>query len=371
VPARSPLTLVAGLVVGACLTWNVSNVGAVADPLAATYGVSLAAVGLLTTALFVTHLFVLVPSGRGADRLGPRTIALLACAGTVAGCLLLLVDDSFALALLGRGFVGLGTGAGFIAGLDLVRAGGGGPGLQGLYGGATMAGGGLALMIVPPLTEATDWRAPYWSATVLALVAAVATLAAEELPRVGHRGGGVVRDPRLLPLGAVQAATFGLAVVAGNWTVPLLERRGAGTTAAGIAGGLVLFAGIVTRPGGGWLARRGAGVRLVAASLVGVTIGAVGLAIDGPLWLSTAAALVLGLGAGLPFATIFAATQRLRPDAPAAATAAVNGAAVLTILVGTPLAGLAFELPGDGAIAFAAVAAFSACVLVVLRRTPL
>ena len=39
--------VVAGLAVGGCLTWNISNVGAVADPLAGTYGVSLAAIGLL------------------------------------------------------------------------------------------------------------------------------------------------------------------------------------------------------------------------------------------------------------------------------------------------------------------------------------
>ena len=64
--------------------------------------------------------------------------------------------------------------------------------LQGLYGGATMAGGGLALMIVPALTAATGWRAPYWSALLLALAAAVPTLAARGLPRVGHAGEGVV-----------------------------------------------------------------------------------------------------------------------------------------------------------------------------------
>jgi MFS family permease len=371
VAPRSSLAVIAGLTVGACLTWNVSNVGAVADPLGDAYGVSLPAIGLLTTALFVTHLAVQLPAGRGADRFGPRAVALLAIIATLAGCVLLVAGDSFPLALLGRAVVGLGSGAGFVAGLDLVRAGGGGPGLQGLYGGATMAGGGLALMIVPPLTEATDWRASYWTAALLAVLAAAPTLAVGELPRVGHGRRGVVRDVRLLPLGALQAATFGLAVVAGNWTVPLLERRGASAGAAGLAAGLVLFAGIVTRPGGGWLTHRTSGVRLVALALIGVTAGAAGLAVDGPLWLSTAAALVLGLGAGLPFAVVFAAAQRLRPDGPAAAVAVVNGAAILAVLVGTPLAGLAFELPGDGAIAFAAIAASAAGALLALRRARL
>jgi len=65
---RSGTAVVAGLAVGCFLTWNVSNVGAVADPLAETYGVSLAAVGLLTTALFVTHLAAQLPAGIWSDR---------------------------------------------------------------------------------------------------------------------------------------------------------------------------------------------------------------------------------------------------------------------------------------------------------------
>ena len=80
---------------------------------------------------------------------------------------------------------------------------------------------------------------------------------------------------------------------------------------------------------------------------------------------------MLGLAAGFPFAAVFDATLRLRPDAPAAAIGLVNGCAVLTILVGTPLAGLAFSLPGDGRIAFAAIAALWGSAVVALRRTPI
>ena len=361
-------SVVAGLAVGGCLTWNISNVGAVADPLAEAYGASLAAVGLLTTALFVTHLLVQLPAGRAADRYGSRSVALAAIAFALIGNGVLLVDDAFTLAILGRLLVGLGSGAGFVAGLDLVRAGGGGARLQGLYGGATMAGGGLALMVVPVLTDATSWRAPYWSAALLALSAAFPTLLAVGLPRVGHAGEWVLRDRHLLPIGVLQAATFGLAVIAGNWAVPLLERRGVSSAAAGVAGGLILFAGILTRPAGGVLAARGRRRRLVALSLVGIAAGAALLAVGGGYALSVTGALVLGLAAGLPFAVLFAAAQRMRPDAPGAAIALVNACAVLTILVGTPLAGVAFDLPGDGSVAFAVIAALSALSLVALRR---
>ena len=368
---RSTTAVAAGLTVGGCLTWNVSNVGAVADPLSEAYGVSLAAIGLLTTALFVTHLASQLPAGRTADRLGARSVALVAIGAAIAGNSVLLADDDYGLALVGRAIVGIGSGAGFVAGLDLVRAGGGGAALQGLYGGATMTGGGLALMVVPALTDATSWRAPYWSAALLAIAAVFPTLLATGLPKVGHAGEWVLRDRRLLPIGILQAATFGLAVIAGNWIVPLLERRGVSSAAAGIAGGLILFAGIVTRPAGGLLSGAVSRRRLVALALVGVAAGAALLAADLPYAAAVAGALVLGLAAGIPFAILFAAAQRARPDAPGAAVALVNACAVSTILVGTPLAGLAFELPGGGAAAFAGVACLSLLALVALHRARL
>ena len=95
------------------------------------------------------------------------------------------------------------------------------------------------------------------------------------------------------------------------------------------------------------------------------------LAVDGPYGLSVAGALCLGLAAGVPFALLFAAAQRTRPDAPGAAAALVNAFAVLAILVGTPLAGLASELPGDGALAFGAIAALAALALLAVRAAPL
>jgi nitrate/nitrite transporter NarK len=274
-------------------------------------------------------------------------------------------------ALAGRALVGIGSGAGFIAGLDLVRAGGGGNVHRGLYGGATMTGGGLALMIVPPLADATSWRAAYGSAALLALVAAVPTLAATGLPRTGHAGEWVLRDRHLLPVGVLQAATFGLAVIAGNWAVPLLERRGASPLAAGIAAGLILFGGVITRPAGGMLAGEAPRPRLVVLALLGVAAGAALLAVDLPYPPSVLGALVLGLAAGLPFAVLFAAAQRARPDVPGAAVAFVNAFAVLVVLVGTPLAGIAFELPGGGALAYAGIAALAALSLVAVRSAPL
>lgn len=377
-PSRGALRLststrgvIAGLAVGGCLSWNLSNVGAVADPLAEHYGVSVAAIGLLTGALFVTQLAVQLPAGRSADRFGAQRVAFGAIAAGVLGNLVLLMDVGVELGLVARAVVGLGSGAAFVGGLDLVRAGGGGAALQGLFGGSTMTGAGLALMIVPPLTDATSWRAPYWSGALLALVALIPVLTASGLPRIGRAGPWVVHDRALLPLGALQAATFGLAVIAGNWVVPLLERQGVDSTKAGLAGGLILVVGILTRPLGGVLAARVRPRPLITAALLALATGALLLALRGPLLVSALGAFLVGLAAGLPFAMIFAAAQTLRPDAPAGAIALVNSCAVLVILVGTPVAGLAFELPSDGRFAFVAIAVLAAAALLPLRKARL
>lgn len=371
---HTSVTIAAGIVLGAGVTWNIANVGALAGPLADAYGVSLAAVGLLTTALFVSHLAAQLPAGRLSDRLGARQVGLAAVALVAAGNAVPLLVDGYDAALAGRALMGLGTGAGFVAGLDLVRAGGGGALLQGAYGGSTMAGAGLAIMVVPGLEGSLGADTPYATALVLALACAPLLLLAERTPRL-HEGErvGVLGDRQLLPLGLLQAANFGLSVIAGNWVVTLLERQGVERAVAGVAGGLILFAGILTRPLGGLVVARSPGRTraLVALSLVAVAAGALLLAARGPLVVATLGALVLGLAAGLPFAAIFRAAQALRPDAPAAAVGVVNGVGVLTILVGTPLAGLAFELPGEGAVAFAAIGALSLAALLPLARARL
>jgi hypothetical protein len=109
---------------------------------------------------------------------------------------------------------------------------------------------------------------------------------------------------------------------------------------------------------------------LLAGSLVAVAAGSFLLALGGPTWLSATGALCLGLAAGLPFAAVFDAVQRLRPDAPGAAVALVNACAISAVLVGTPLAGLAFALPGDGAVAFAAIGALALAALPAVRGLP-
>jgi nitrate/nitrite transporter NarK len=161
------------------------------------------------------------------------------------------------------------------------------------------------------------------------------------------------RDPRLVRFAVMHSASFGFSVVIGNWVVTLLERAGdVSSRVAGVAGALTLLLGIVTRPlGGRWTGRR----RLLAASFLAGGSGTLLLAVATPLPLAVAAAAVVGLAAGVPFAPAFAGAARARPEAPGAAVGLVNMAAAVTIVVATPLVGLSFSLPGDGRIGIVVV----------------
>ena len=361
---RLDRAVVAGFALAFTPGFNAANIGAVADTASRQYGVGLGVIGLFTTALFLSHAAMQVPMGRLCDRLGAQLVgaAGLVVVAAASAAALAWREPWFAIAM--RFVAGFGTAASFVGGSDYVRATIGSPVAQGLYGAVSMAGGGLAVGLLPLWAS---WRTPFVAAAIVAAAGAVVVLLA---PRDGARSAPertTVRDRRLVPLGAWHAASFGLSVVLGNWTVTLLHRAGGVSEAtAGIAGGLILFLGVVSRPAGGRLIDRPA---LVRASFVAAAVGTAALAVATPFALALAGAAVVGLAAGIPFAPSFAGAARVRPDAPAAAVGLVNMIAAVTILVGTPLLGLAFSLPGDGRIGFAVVAAL--CLATVLvRSTP-
>ena len=354
-----------GCAAGLSTGWNVANIGAIPSQIADSYGVSLAVVGLFTTSLFVTHLAMQIPGGRAADRFGPRRTALVGLVIVIAFNVLALIAPEPALAIVARALIGVGTGLGFIAGSAYVRESGGSPFAQGLYGGVGLAGGGLALAVVSQLDGWLGWRAPYWTALVVGAAGLVALAAAPPDPR-GVRAerdvdvpAGVLRDRRLYRLAVLYGASLGLSLVVGNWVVELLERNGGvekGT--AGAVGAFTLLLGVVTRPLGGWILRERSAVMrtCVAGALAAGAAGTALLAISQPLAVAALGAVLIGLAAGIPFAPAFTGAALVRPDAPGAAVGMVNGAASLVVIVGTPLLGLTFRLPGDGRIGFVVLA---------------
>jgi MFS family permease len=358
--------LVGGCAAGLATGWNISNTGAIATHLSHRYGVSLATVGVFTTALFATHLLAQIPGGRASDRFGARRSGLAALVVIAAFSAASMIAPVAWLAIVTRALAGIGTGVSFIAGSAYIRAVGGSPAAQGLFGGVGLAGGGSALAIVPQVEDWVGWRAPYATAMAVALIglvllaAAPAERRAERPPRDEGLRASILLDRRLYRLAGLYAASLGLSVVVGNWVVTLLDRHGGlGKGAAGAVGSLTLVLGILTRPLGGWILRAHPGhARLaVAASLAGGALGTALLAVARPPVLAGFGAALIGVAAGIPFSPAFTGAALMRPDAPAAAVGLVNGSAAAVILAGTPLLGLAFGLPGDGRAGFAVVAA--------------
>lgn len=365
-----------GVLLGLAIGWNFTSVAAVAPALAPDYGASLAAVGLLTTVFWLTHMALQLPSGQAADRFGPRPVGLAALALILAGNGVALLAPETGLGILGRAVVGVGTGLGFVSGSDYLRLAAGGPFAQGVFGGAAMGGAGAALALVPTLEPALEWRAPFASATAIAAIAllALALAPAHRTPGL-HRGAArmrtLVADPALLRLGAVHMASLGLYAAVFAWIATLfVEAGGYSLQVAGAVASLALVAGIVGRPLGGWLVRRDVrrARQVMAASLAGGAAGTLLLLPAQPLPLVAVACVLVGLGAGLGFAPVFGAAAAARPDAPGAAVGWVNTLGNGLAVLGTPLLGLAFSLPGNGRIGFAAAALLWAAPLLVLPK---
>ncbi len=368
--------VVAACVISFAAGWTLTNIGAIPDETAAAYGVSLATVGLFTTALFITHTALQVPSGRACDRFGSRRIGMIGAAIMAAGAALALPAPDLVWGLAGRLLAGVGTASAFIAGSAYVRSIGGSAFAQGMYGGIGVAAAGVALAIVPLLEPSLGWRAPHWSAIAASLVALLLLAAAPV--DVGHlnlsqtRAAGVLRDRRLYRLAVLFAVTFGLSIVIGNWVVEILQRQtGVGNAEAGAIGSLTLLLGVFSRPFGGWLLHRHPQILRVSLgiSVAAGALGTVMIMLAGPLWLAVVGATLLGLGGGISFSPAFTGAAMVRPDAPGSAVGFVNGSAALTVLIATPLVGLTFSLPGDGRIGFGVIAALWLVALVLLPQS--
>ena len=373
------LAVAGGCALGFAAGWNISNTGAVANAISVQYGISLAVVGLFTTALFVMHLVMQIPAGRLSDRFGARRIGFVGVAVLALANGAAMIAPETGLALAARTLCGVGLALSFLAGSDYVRASSGSPFAQGLYGGVALLGGGVAIAVVPAVEDWVGWRSPFMTALAVAALAALVLAAcpADALRHERREGSdaparAMFSDTGLLRLAAVFAASFGLSVVMGNWVVELIDRHGAvGEAAAGAIGALTLTLGMVTRPLGGWILRaHPARARAaVAGSLVAGSAGALALAVaDGPA-VAVIGACLIGLAGGIPFSPAFTGAARTHPDAPATSVGFVNAFAALTIVVGTPLLGLSFSLPSDGRLGFAVVAGLWAAALLALPST--
>ncbi len=253
------------------------------------------------------------------------------------------------------------------------------PEFQGLAMGIAGAGNSgtlLATLFAPRLAERFGWAATFCLAMVpVAIVLLLFAVMAKDSPSRGApaslRGyGSVLREPDTLWLSFLYSLTFGGFVgFASFLTTFFHEQYGLSRVSAGDVTTVVVIAGSLLRPLGGWLADRCGGYRLLVVLLGGVAlcIGAVGALppVQAAAALLFAAMGLLGMGNGAVFQLV---PQRF-PDRIGIVTGVVGAAGGLGGFFLPSALGAVKEVSGTyapGLFACAAVFAGGTCVLLEL-----
>lgn len=241
------------LAAGYFLSYLFRNVnGVIAGDIMRDLGIGADALGLLTSIYFLTFAAAQLPVGVWLDRFGPRRVqsALLCCAA--AGSALCALHLGFAVLLLGRALIGLGTAGGLVAGLKASAEWFPRERLPLVNSGLIMCGGLGAFAATWPVEftlRQTDWRGLL---LVLALSAAAVGLAVlvlvpgREVRETVHtqsvRLSDVLRDRQFQRFAPVSATCFGsVLAVQGLWAGPWLAEVD-GLTRPEVANDLALMA---------------------------------------------------------------------------------------------------------------------------------
>ncbi len=266
----------AGLVCGAYLT----KVAPALPLQRAEFGLSLVESSLIATAFNVTGGALGIFAGSLSSRYGLRPaalagLALLALAGALGA-----LANSFAVLVASRFLEGVGflmftvSGSALIASAaansrDRAKA-------LGLWGAYMPAGGGLALLLAPPIVASWGWRG-LWAALAFAAAASL-VLAARHAPASAQAGRSSLRmiaETLAQPGNLALAALFAFYVA--QWSsvmiwLPtfLVDERGTSTAAAALLTALMVLVNAPGNLAGGWLLSRRVqrGPLVLAACLV-------------------------------------------------------------------------------------------------------
>lgn len=359
-----PLVVAAGVVSAA----NYTNHASLIPILMPQFGVSAAAIGLLSTAMFVVAAALMIPVGHGADRFGAKPVitgglALLAAVNLLAP----LTYPGLLAAKAVEGGAMAGCFMGGIRYVDQVAPPARRHLAQGAFGAGMLLGTATGLYLTPWLLRWMAWEATFrllgWATAAFALVWLVW---ARRPSPLGRRHGAsplsVVRGGRVWSLGWVHCAGFGMALVVGNWLPKLIvDRYGLPLDHAGVVAALSMVGALVARPVGGWLMGARNWSRR-AIFVAGTGTAAAGLLVLAPGWIPLPVAGVavglLGFGTGMPYAAVFAGASAFYRELAGAAQGLVSMIATMFVVLVTPLAGWALERLGYGptALALAALA---------------
>ncbi len=372
-PSRpAPIVIVRVFLIAIAIGFNFALIGPIATRLSGAFDVGLGEVGILTTALLVSHALSQLPAAEPAQRIGPLKLVRLSFVLVTVANLVAMVSPVFWLLAVTRLVVGCGTGPVFVGGLDGTRR-LGGPFLAGVFGGAATLGLGIALLVGGIYDDlGLSWRWMFGTAALLAAIAAAFGPRDSEEPRpaagsAAEHLGAVLRSGPLWRLAMIHSASFGASLVIGAWIVTHLVDGDATTFVAGMIGLGMLGIAAVGRPVGGELAQRGIPWLLLGpASVVVCAAGLFLLALPLPTWAAALVSLLVGIGLALPFSSVFARSVAVEPRYPAAAIAFVNMSGAVFALVFTPIAGVLLD-HAEGWAAFALLGVFALASAVVAR----
>ena len=344
------------VLLGAGTGWNMGNIGPIVTPISEEFGVSLAAVGLLSGGIVFAALLAATASAPSImKRIGAANGARIVCGCVGVGNVILASAPVFGMALGARALVGYGAGLAFIFGPAIART-LGGVRMLGIFGASVMAGIALALVIGGVLEQiGVDWR------LAILLAAVVGVLALPLLPRhvevasPQRRETGVamtlLRSGPLWRLTMVFMATLGVPTVVGAWLVYYLNVNGGESVAtAGLLSFLIFAIATAVRVLGSRLDHRGISRGLlIGISPLLAAAGLAALAIEPTIRIAIPAAVLMGVGFSIPYAAMFDQVQHLFPERPISALSfsqmgANGGPIILVPLVGALLAGGLAEL---------------------------
>ena len=328
-----------------------------------------------------------IPVGALTDRFGGRVMFPLVSAATIVPVLYLGLAGHTSLAglLVGGFFLGIG-GTAFAVGVPFVNA-WFPPERRGLaigVFGAGMGGTAISALTTVKLVTAGSEATPFLiTAAALAVYALTAYFLLRDAPgrsapsgSLARRLGVALRLPVTWQASVLYAVVFG-GYVAFSVYLPAYLKTAYGLTQADAANrmaGFVLVA-VLMRPVGGWLSDRLGPIRVLAAALAVVVVGASVQAFEPPLMpLGTVAFLSMAAALGAGSGAVFALVAKVTPAGKVGSVTGVVGAAGgLGGFLPPLVMGIVYELFGSyalGLVLLAVVASGTlALTLTAVRKT--
>jgi MFS family permease len=363
------LGLLCTCLVGIAFSANYTNHAPLIPSMMEDFGFSLAMAGFLTTGIFLTHAGMQIPCGYLADWLGARRVIAIALAQVCIGNFAIAFASAYWQLFFWKVFVGLGTGACFVAGAGYISAAFPEPNkahlAQGYYGGSILLGSGFVIFAVPRVAATFGWRGGFLATAAMAAAAWIVWTSAAPSPTPQQHMPvsfiGMIADLRLWRLGLMQMASFGLVIVVSSWIAAFLQRSLLlDIVTASMLGSVALLLGIIMRPLGGVLVRRIHVRPMLCLSLSLSAAGCFALAFDGgSVALTVLAIIMIGAGCGLPYSALFTRAAELFPSRAGAAMGLVNMLGIVMILIAPPLIGRLVEWSGSFQSSFLALGVFS------------